>query len=51
MFHLARHAPYDSIVNIPPVDDSVDPNLVLDDFKNHAVIPHPEFPIAFESTP
>ena len=32
---------YDSIVNLPPVDNPIDPNLVLNHFKDDPVIPNP----------
>src|SRR3990170_281576 len=47
----AGQPPYDFIVNVFPVDDAVNPHLVVNNFKDHAVIPHAQLPIALEGAP
>ena len=48
IFALAGYPPQDSIINIPSVDDAIDPHLVFDNFKNHTVVADSEFPVPFE---
>ena len=33
------------------MDDAVNPHLIVNNFKDHAIIPDPEFPITLESAP
>jgi len=47
----AGQPPDDFIVDVPSVDDAVDPHLIVNNFKDHAIIPDPEFPITLESAP
>lgn len=47
----ARQPPYDFIVDVPSVDDAVDPHLIVNNFKDHAIIPDPQLPITPERAP
>ena len=47
----AGQPPDDFIVDVPSVDDAVDPHLIVNNFKDHAIVPHTQLPIALESAP
>ena len=42
---LSREAFFNSLVNIPPVHNTEDPNFVFDDPEHHAIITNAQFPI------
>jgi hypothetical protein len=45
----ARQPFDDFIVDVPSVDDTVDPDLVVNNFEDHAIIPHTQLPITLRA--